>query len=75
MVPLDLPSVAAAVIGGTSIFGGRGGYGGTIVGALILPVLATMLPLMQMPEGGRRILYGAIILMVTALYIRLTDRG
>ena len=31
-VPLVLPSVAAAVIGGTSIFGGRGGYCGTIVG-------------------------------------------
>jgi hypothetical protein len=30
--PLLLPSVAAAVIGGTSMFGGRGGYGGTIVG-------------------------------------------
>ncbi len=74
VVPLDLPSVAAAVIGGTSIFGGRGGYGGTIVGALILTVLATMLTLLQMPEGGRRILYGAIILVVTALYIRLTDR-
>ena len=34
-VPLLLPSVAAAVIGGTSIFGGRGTYSGTIVGALI----------------------------------------
>ncbi|MDE3177767.1 MAG: ABC transporter permease, partial [Pseudomonadota bacterium] len=33
-----LPSVACVVIGGTSIFGGRGGYGGTIVGALILTV-------------------------------------
>ena len=33
--PLVLPSVAAAVIGGTSIFGGRGGYTGTIIGALI----------------------------------------
>ena len=74
-LPLDLPSVAAAVIGGTSIFGGRGGYGGTIIGALILTVLATMLTLMQMPEGGRRILYGAIILAVAALYIRLTDRN
>jgi ribose transport system permease protein len=74
-LPLDLPSVAAAVVGGTSIFGGRGGYGGTIIGALILTVLATMLTLMQIPEGGRRILFGLIILAVTALYIRLTDRG
>ena len=72
---LDLPSVAAAVIGGTSIFGGRGGYGGTIIGALILTVLVSMLTLLQMPEGGRRILFGLIILAVTALYIRLTNRG
>jgi ribose transport system permease protein len=74
-IPLDLPSVAAAVVGGTSIFGGRGGYGGTIIGALILTVLTTMLTLMQIPEGGRRILFGLIILLVTALYIRLTDRN
>ena len=74
-IPLDLPSVAAAVIGGTSIFGGRGGYGGTIIGALILTVLTTMLTLMQIPEGGRRIMFGLIILLVTALYIRLTDRN
>ncbi len=74
-IPLDLPSVAAAVVGGTSIFGGRGGYGGTIIGALILTVLTTMLTLMQIPEGGRRILFGLIILLVTALYIRLTDRS
>jgi ribose transport system permease protein len=74
-LPLDLPSVAAAVVGGTSIFGGRGGYGGTIVGALILTVLATMLTLLQMPEGARRILFGLIILAVTALYIRLTEKN
>lgn len=70
--PRVLPSVAAAVIGGTSIFGGRGGYSGTIVGALILTVLATMLTVMQIPEGSRRILFGLIILGVTAIYIRLT---
>ena len=72
-IPLLLPSVAAAVVGGTSIFGGRGGFGGTIIGALILTVLGTMLTLMHMPEGGRRILFGAIVLAVTALFVRLTD--
>ncbi len=72
--PLLLPSVAAAVIGGTSIFGGRGGYSGTIIGALILTVLGTMLTLLQMPEGVRRILFGLIILTVTAVSSRLTDR-
>jgi ribose transport system permease protein len=74
-MPLDLPSVAAAVIGGTSIFGGRGGYGGTIIGALILTVLSTMLTLLDMPEGARRVIYGLIILAVTALYQRMTEEG
>ena len=73
--PLLLPSVAAAVIGGTSIFGGRGSYAGTIVGALILTVLGTMLTLLQMPEGGRRILFGLIILCLTTVYLRLTDQS
>ena len=70
--PLLLPSVAAAVIGGTSIFGGRGGYAGTIVGALILTVLTTLLTILQMPEGLRGMLFGLIILVVTAVYIRIT---
>lgn len=71
--PMLLPSVAAAVIGGTSIFGGRGGYTGTIVGALILTVMTTMLTILQMPEGARRILFGLIVLFVTAAYIRITE--
>jgi len=71
--PLVLPSVAAAVIGGTSIFGGRGGYAGTIIGALILTVLTTLLTILQMPEGGRRILFGLIVLFVTAAYLRIVN--
>ncbi|MBE1710832.1 MULTISPECIES: ABC transporter permease [Mesorhizobium] len=71
--PLVLPSVAAAVIGGTSIFGGRGGYTGTIVGALILTVLTTLLTILQMPEGARRILFGLIVLFVTAAYLRIVE--
>ena len=73
--PLLLPAVAAAVIGGTSIFGGRGSYAGTILGALILTVLNTLLTMLQMPEGARRIFFGAVILAVTAVYVRLTDQG
>ena len=68
-----LPSVAAVIIGGTSIFGGRGGYSGTIVGALILTVLNSILTLLDAPEPIRRILYGAIILLLAAAYTRLTD--
>ena len=55
------------------IFGGRGGYSGTILGALILTVLTTLLTLLQMPEGFRRMLFGAIVLLVTAVYLRIVE--
>jgi ribose transport system permease protein len=67
-----LPSVAAAVIGGTSIFGGRGGFGGTIVGALILTVLTALLTVLGLPEPSRQVLFGAIIVVVAAAYTRVT---
>jgi len=67
-----LPSVAAAVIGGTSIMGGRGGYGGSIVGALILSVLAALLTVMGLPEATRQVVFGAIIVVVAAAYTRVT---
>ncbi len=67
-----LPSVAAAVIGGTSILGGRGGYAGTIVGALILTVVTTLLTVLEMPEAVRQVLFGAIIVAVAAAYTRVS---
>jgi ribose transport system permease protein len=67
-----LPSVAAAVIGGTSIMGGRGGYGGTIVGALILTVISVLLTSLGYPEAVRQVLYGSIIVIVAAAYTRVT---
>jgi ribose transport system permease protein len=67
-----LPSVAAAVIGGTSILGGRGGFGGTIVGALILTVTSSLLSSLGYPEAVRQILFGAIIVLVAAAYARVT---
>ena len=73
--PYLLPSVAAAVIGGTSIFGGRGGYAGSIVGALILTVLVTLLSVLQAPEALRQILFGAIVLAVAATYTRITQQA
>jgi ribose transport system permease protein len=69
---LVLPSVAAAVIGGTSILGGRGGYGGTLVGALILSVLTALLTAVGLPEPTRQIVFGAIIVLVAAAYTRVT---
>jgi ribose transport system permease protein len=69
---LLLPSVAAAVIGGTSILGGRGGFGGTIVGALILTVLSALLTVLGLPEPTRQIVFGSIIVVVAAAYTRVT---
>lgn len=68
-----LPSVAAAVIGGTSILGGRGGYGGTIVGALILTVASALLNALGFKEADKLILFGSIIVIFTAAYARITS--
>lgn len=65
-----LPSVAAAVIGGTSILGGIGTYTGTILGALILAVLDTMLNLLSVDEAVKQLLYGLIILALAWIYAR-----
>ena len=70
-----LPSVAAAVIGGTSIFGGRGGFGGTMVGALILTVLSALLTVLGLPEPTRQVVFGAIIVAVAAAYTRVTGEA
>jgi ribose transport system permease protein len=70
-----LPSVAAAVIGGTSIMGGRGGYGGTILGALILTVVSSLLASLGYPEAVRQILFGSIIVAVAAAYARVTSES
>lgn len=72
-VPYLLPSVAAAVIGGTSILGGRGGYAGTIIGALILTVLTGFLSIV-LPEPWRQVVFGSIIVIVAAAYTRVTSQ-
>lgn len=68
-----LPSVAAAVIGGTSIFGGIGTYSGTILGALILGVLATMLTFLNAGQAVQYIVYGSIVLALSWLYARVSE--
>ena len=73
--PYLLPSVAAVVIGGTSIFGGAGGYSGTITGALILTILAGLLTVINAPAATEQILDGALILVVTTAYARAGQRA
>ena len=69
-----LPSVAAAVIGGTSIFGGVGGYTGTILGALILSVLNSMLTFLNVGQAIQQVVYGSIVLILAWGYASLTRR-
>lgn len=70
-----LPSVAAAVIGGTSIFGGVGGYAGTILGALILSVLNSMLTFLNVGQDIQQMVYGLIVLSLAWGYARLAYRS
>lgn len=70
-----LPSVAAAVIGGTSILGGRGSFTGTMVGALILTVLSALLTILLLPEPARQIVFGSIVVLVAAAYTRATTES
>ena len=70
-----LPSVAAAVIGGTSIFGGVGGYAGTILGALILSVLNSMLTFLNVGQAIQQVVYGGIVLALAWGYAGLTRRA
>ena len=74
VTPYLLPSVAAVVIGGTSIFGGVGGYSGTILGAIILVVLDSLLTLLDASQAVKQIIYGSIILILAWLYATSTRR-
>ena len=59
---LELDAIAAVVIGGTSLFGGEGGVGGTILGAMILAILANMLNLVGIGPFAQQVIKGAIII-------------
>jgi ribose transport system permease protein len=58
-----VPSIAAVVIGGTSILGGRGTYLGAVGGALLLTTFSTMSSALGIAAGWRDIIYGAAILV------------
>lgn len=65
-----LPAIAAVVLGGTHILGGRGRYVGTLVGVVLIVLLNSVLSIMQMPEAGRQIIYGAVIIGMLLVYGR-----
>lgn len=63
-------SITAVVIGGTSLTGGKGGYVGTIAGAIILVLLESLLTIVDVPDAGRQIVGGLIILIMITIYFR-----
>jgi ribose transport system permease protein len=69
-LPYLLPAIAAVVLGGTRILGGQGRYIGTLVGVVLIVLLNSVLSIMQMPEAGRQIIYGAVIIGMLLVYGR-----
>lgn len=63
----NLQSITAVVIGGTSLFGGRGGIVGTLLGALIVQSLAVGLSLAGVDAQYRLFAVGALVLFAVAL--------
>ena len=65
-----LPSIAAVVIGGANILGGSGRFSGTVAGTILIVLLQSVLSVMQMPEAGRQIIYGVVIIAMLLAYGR-----
>ena len=70
-----LPAIAAVVIGGTSILGGRGRYSGTIGGVLLITLASSLLSIVRAPESLRQIVFGLLILAMVAVYSRSRQAG
>lgn len=70
-----LPAIAAVVLGGTSILGGKGSYLGTVAGVILITLLQSILSVIQMPEAGRQIIYGVVIISMLLLYGRAPSKG
>jgi ribose transport system permease protein len=65
-----LPSIAAVVLGGASILGGRGSYVGTVAGVILITLLQSILSVVQIEEAGRQVIYGLVIIAMLLLYGR-----
>ena len=66
----ELESIAAVVLGGTLLMGGRGGIAGTIAGVLILAALDTVFRLLEIDPFVRDVLRGLVIIVAVAIYAR-----
>jgi ribose/xylose/arabinose/galactoside ABC-type transport system permease subunit len=69
---MELDAIAAVVVGGTSLIGGRATIVGSVVGALIMQVIATSFNMLLVPYSWSLALKAAIILI--AVYLRRPTR-
>jgi ribose transport system permease protein len=77
-IGFELNAIAAVIIGGTSLSGGRGSIIGTLLGACIIGVLANGLILIGMSDFLRQMVTGAVIILAVILDVlraRLTRRA
>lgn len=63
-------TLAAVVVGGTSLLGGQGGYGFTVIGVLVLQVLSSFLIGIGLDFQWQQFIFGLLILPMVALYAR-----
>jgi ribose transport system permease protein len=64
---MELAAIAACVIGGTSLLGGRGSVIGTFLGVLIIAVLESGLAQMGVPDAHKQIVTGTVIIIAVLL--------
>jgi ribose/xylose/arabinose/galactoside ABC-type transport system permease subunit len=65
---LELQSITAVILGGTSLFGGRGGVIGTLGGVLLLSLTANLLVVLNVNQWIQGLIQGLIIIAAVALY-------
>lgn len=58
----ELQAIAAVVIGGTSLFGGKGSIVGTVIGALIMSMINNGLQIISVPQQWQNVVLGLVIL-------------
>ncbi len=66
---LLLPAIAAVVVGGTSITGGAGGIGRTVVGALIISVVRVGMTFIGVDIFAQQIVFGVVLILAVAVTI------
>jgi erythritol transport system permease protein len=63
----ELNAIAAAVLGGTSLMGGRGTIGGTIIGSFVIGILADGLVMVGVSDFWQMVIKGVVIIVAVAI--------